>query len=71
MVLGAALGCAGFILWAGHLTHMSLGAQWPYIVMAGAGIGLLLGPATPGRHHHRDRSETVAPVSVPRTAADH
>ena len=25
---------------------LSLGAQWPYIVMAGAGIGLLLGPAS-------------------------
>ncbi|NUP53569.1 MAG: MFS transporter [Catenulispora sp.] len=46
MVLGAALGCVGFVLWAGHLDRMSLGAQWPYIVMAGAGIGLLLGPAS-------------------------
>ena len=46
MVLGSALGCVGFVLWAGHLDRMSLGAQWPYIVMAGAGIGLLLGPAS-------------------------
>jgi EmrB/QacA subfamily drug resistance transporter len=46
MVLGSALGGVGFVLWAGHLDKMSLGAQWPYIVMAGAGIGLLLGPAS-------------------------
>jgi EmrB/QacA subfamily drug resistance transporter len=46
MVLGAALGTVGFCLWAGHLDHPSLSAQWIYIVMAGAGIGLLLGPAS-------------------------
>jgi hypothetical protein len=46
MVLGCALATVGFALWAHSLTHLSLGAQWPYIVMAGAGIGLLLGPAS-------------------------
>jgi EmrB/QacA subfamily drug resistance transporter len=46
MVLGGALACAGFALWAGKVHDLSLGAQWPYIVMAGAGIGLLLGPAS-------------------------
>jgi EmrB/QacA subfamily drug resistance transporter len=45
-VLGSALACAGFALWAGHIYDFSLGAQWPWIVMAGAGIGLLLGPAS-------------------------
>jgi hypothetical protein len=33
-------------LWAHSLIHLSLGAQWPYILMSGAGIGLLLGPAS-------------------------
>ena len=28
------------------MTDLSLGAQWPYIVLAGAGVGLLLGPAS-------------------------
>ena len=46
MVLGAALGTVGFALWAGALDHPSLSSQWVYIVMAGAGIGLLLGPAS-------------------------
>jgi EmrB/QacA subfamily drug resistance transporter len=46
MVLGSALGATGFALWAQHLHEYSLGAQWPYILMAGAGIGLLLGPAS-------------------------
>jgi len=46
MVLGCALACVGFALWAGRVHDLSLQAQWPYIVMAGAGIGLLLGPAS-------------------------
>ena len=28
VVLGGALGAVGFILLAGRLTHLSLGAQW-------------------------------------------
>ncbi len=46
MVLGSALACVGFALWASKLHDYSLSAQWPFIVMAGAGIGLLLGPAS-------------------------
>jgi hypothetical protein len=46
MVLGSVLSCIGFALWASKLHEYSLGAQWPFIVMSGAGIGLLLGPAS-------------------------
>ncbi len=46
MVLGCALSTVGFALWANDINHLSLGSQWIYIVMAGAGIGLLLGPAS-------------------------
>ncbi|MFE0379621.1 MFS transporter [Streptomyces inhibens] len=44
--LGTALGAVGFGLWAHRMTDLSLAAQWPYIVLAGAGIGLLLAPAS-------------------------
>ncbi|HVU77965.1 MAG TPA: MFS transporter [Gaiellaceae bacterium] len=44
-VVGSALGAAGFYLWAGRL-HQPLGSQWPWIVMAGAGIGFVLTPVT-------------------------
>jgi EmrB/QacA subfamily drug resistance transporter len=44
-VLGCALGAVGFYLWAGHL-HDTLGSQWPYIILTGAGIGLVLTPIT-------------------------
>jgi EmrB/QacA subfamily drug resistance transporter len=46
VVIGCALGTVGFALWAWKITDLSLGAQWPYIVIAGAGIGLLLGPSS-------------------------
>jgi EmrB/QacA subfamily drug resistance transporter len=46
VVLGSALATVGFALWASKVTDLSLGAQWVYIVLAGAGIGLLLGPAS-------------------------
>ena len=44
-VLGSALGAVGFYLWAGHL-HEPLGSQWPWIILAGAGIGFVLTPVT-------------------------
>jgi len=45
VVLGCALGALGFALWAGALTDRSFDAQWLFIVMAGAGLGLMFGPA--------------------------
>ncbi|HEX4703582.1 MAG TPA: MFS transporter [Pseudonocardiaceae bacterium] len=46
IVIGALLGTVGFALWASKLTDLSLGAQWPYILISGAGIGMLIGPAS-------------------------
>lgn len=46
VVAGCALATAGFLLWAWKLTELNLGSQWWCIVIAGAGIGLLLGPAS-------------------------
>jgi EmrB/QacA subfamily drug resistance transporter len=45
VVLGCALAAAGFALWAGQATDLHVGAQVIYIVMAGAGMGLMLGQA--------------------------
>src|SRR5262249_42277208 len=44
VVLGCAIGAAGYALWGLQLPNLNLGSQWPFIVLAGAGIGLLLGP---------------------------
>ena len=45
VVLGCALAAAGFGLWGGRATDLHAGAQVIYIVMAGAGMGLMLGQA--------------------------
>jgi fucose permease len=46
VVFGCALGAVGFFLLAGKLTDLSLSAQSLYIAIAGAGLGLILGPAS-------------------------
>ena len=44
-IAGSALGAVGFYFWAGQLQH-GVGSQWPWIIVAGAGIGLALTPVT-------------------------
>ncbi|OIJ68095.1 MFS transporter [Streptomyces mangrovisoli] len=46
MKLGCVVGAVGFALWAGNLTDLSMSDQWPYVALAGAGIGFLLAPAS-------------------------
>ena len=45
VVLGCVACAVGFWLWAGKVTGLSFGSQQWYIVLAGAGMGLMLGPA--------------------------
>jgi EmrB/QacA subfamily drug resistance transporter len=45
VVLGSALAAVGFGLWAGKATDLHVGAQVIYIILAGAGMGLMLGQA--------------------------
>jgi EmrB/QacA subfamily drug resistance transporter len=45
VVLGCALAAVGFYLWGKHLPDLSVDEQWPYIVLAGAGVGFVLSPA--------------------------
>jgi len=46
VIPGAALAAVGLFLWGRHLTDFDLGDQWIYIVLAGLGVGLILGPAS-------------------------
>jgi EmrB/QacA subfamily drug resistance transporter len=43
---GCALAAVGFFLWAGSMTDLDLGDHWIFMVLAGAGTGLILGPAS-------------------------
>ena len=45
VVLGCALSAVGFALWAGKVTDLKISAQTIYIIIAGAGMGLMLGQA--------------------------
>jgi EmrB/QacA subfamily drug resistance transporter len=45
VVLGCAVAAVGFALWAHSLPDLSVSSQWYYIVIAGAGVGLVLSPA--------------------------
>jgi EmrB/QacA subfamily drug resistance transporter len=45
VVLGCAVAAVGFYLWGESLDDLSVGDQWYYIVIAGAGVGLILSPA--------------------------
>ena len=46
IVIGSALGAVGFYLLASKLPGLSISAQWPFIMIAGGGMGLMLGPAS-------------------------
>jgi EmrB/QacA subfamily drug resistance transporter len=45
VVLGCLLAAVGFFLWAGKVTGLSFSSQQWYVVLAGAGMGLMLGQA--------------------------
>ncbi len=45
VVIGCILAAVGFYLWGGEVTKLSFSSQQWYIVLAGAGMGFMLGPA--------------------------
>jgi EmrB/QacA subfamily drug resistance transporter len=45
VVLGCAIAAVGFGLWASKVDTLSLGKQQIWIIVAGAGMGMMLGPA--------------------------
>ena len=45
VVAGSAIAAIGFYLWAHEMPGLNYDDQWTYIVVAGAGVGLVLGPS--------------------------
>jgi EmrB/QacA subfamily drug resistance transporter len=45
VVLGSAIAAVGFALWAGKVTGLTSSTQWYFIILAGFGMGLMVGPA--------------------------
>ncbi len=46
VVAGCAIAAAGYALWARQLPGLDFDDQWYWVVLAGAGVGLVLGPAS-------------------------
>src|SRR6201996_5850089 len=46
VVLGCVLAAIGYYLWAGHVTTLSFADQQWFIILSGAGLGFMLGPAS-------------------------
>jgi fucose permease len=46
VIPGCALAAVGFFLWARSLTDLDSGDHWIFMVLAGVGVGLMLGPAS-------------------------
>lgn len=44
--MGCIVAAVGFALWANQMPDRSLDSQWLWVVVAGAGMGLILGPAS-------------------------
>jgi EmrB/QacA subfamily drug resistance transporter len=46
VVLGCAVAAVGFYMWGRQLADLDFGSQWYWVVVAGAGLGLVLGPVS-------------------------
>jgi EmrB/QacA subfamily drug resistance transporter len=46
VVVGCVLAAVGFDLWAGKVTQLNFGSQVWFVILAGAGMGLMLTPAS-------------------------
>ena len=46
VVAGCAISAVGYFLWARQLPDLNFNNQWYWVVVAGAGMGLVLGPAS-------------------------
>ena len=46
VTLGCAASAVGFYLWGSQLPDLDFGNQWYYLALAGAGLGMVLGPVS-------------------------
>jgi MFS family permease len=71
VVLGCVLSAVGFALWAGKVTSLHSGGQVIYIVMAGAGMGLMLGQANTDAVNRASRFSYGEATSITQTVRNY
>ena len=67
VVLGAVLAAVGLHQWAAHAATLAVGPQVTFIVLTGAGMGLLLGQANTDALNHSDRNSYGQATGVTQT----
>ncbi len=67
VVVGTALAAVGFYLWGSKLTDLSWSKQWFDLALAGAGMGLVLGPASTDALNRASRTAYGAVTGVTQT----
>ena len=67
VVSGCALAAVGFFLWGDSLTDLSFSSQWYYLALAGAGVGLVLGPVSTDALNRASRTAYGAVVGLTQT----
>jgi predicted MFS family arabinose efflux permease len=65
-VMGCAIAAVGFGFWASKVTHLHFSSQLPWIIVAGAGMGMMLARPTPTRSTAPRASSTARPPASPR-----
>jgi EmrB/QacA subfamily drug resistance transporter len=68
IVLGSALGAVGFYLLSGRLADLSLGKQTIDIMLAGGGLGMILGPASTDALNRAASTSYSAVTGITQTA---
>jgi MFS family permease len=68
VVAGCLISAVGFALWGSSLPDLSVDSQWFYILIAGAGIGLVLGPVSTDAANRAPRTRYGEIMGITQTA---
>ncbi len=67
VVAGCAITAVGLFLWGKSMTELDFNDQWYWIVLAGAGVGLVLGPANTDAINRASRTAYGEVVGITQT----
>jgi EmrB/QacA subfamily drug resistance transporter len=67
VVVGCAVAAVGFYLWGSKLDALSSGKQWPFLLIAGAGVGCVLGPVSTDALNRASRAAYGAVTGLTQT----